>query len=143
MPAVRAFAIAAVASLALCAAGCAASNNKGRVEGRWKIVSEASILRDTFLTFGDDGIVTLERPAEGAGKRSNPIAWRYKLLAGDAADFYDLPPDATDRAGLFPALNGLVRATIRIESMTGGKYEEREMILTTGEGQTLRLTWMR
>ena len=82
-------------------------------------------------------------PAPASGdKRPEPIVWRYKLLTGDAADFYALHPDATVRAGLFPAPNGVLRTTIRIESTTGGKYEEREMTLAA-ESRMLKLVWIR
>ncbi|QJW99650.1 hypothetical protein [Frigoriglobus tundricola] len=147
MPAVRLLQYALVTAIICCALGCGASNNKGRIEGKWKIVSDDPQLRDTVLAFGDDGSVTMERPTTpeappSGDKRSEPIGWRYKLLAGDGADFYALPPDATVRAGLFPAPNGVVRATIQIESTTGGKYEERAMILTAAD-RMLKLTWLR
>ncbi len=147
MPVVRLLQCAFVAAIVCGACGCGASNNKGRIEGKWKVVSDDPQLRDTVLAFGDDGRVTMERsthpqvPASG-DKRPEPTVWRYKLLTGDAADFYALSPDVTIRAGLFPAPNGVVRATIRIESTTGRKYEEREMTLTAAD-QVLKLIWVR
>ena len=68
-----------------------------------------------------DGDVTT-RSAPGA----KPVIWRYKLLAGDAADFYDFAPDAANRSGLFPDARGSVRVTMRIESRRGEKYERRD-----------------
>lgn len=128
--------------LALATAGCGGSNNKGLVEGKWRVVSvgasDESNLRDAFLSFGGDGLVMLMRP--GAPK---PITWRYKLLAGDAADFYDLVPDAPDRGGLFPTPDGTVRVTIRIEVGPGDRFERREMTLTDAQGQSVQLVHTR
>ena len=143
MPA-RSFVFAAFAGLVLFAAGCGGSNNKGRIEGRWQFATEDAALRDAVLVFGEDGVVVLARPAStGSSEVVQLAAWKYKLLASDAADFYDLPPDAAARLGLFPATNGLARVAIKIESTTGGKYEGRTMTLTDADGRTLRLTWVR
>ena len=148
----RRLAVDVAAGLALFAAGCGASNNKGRIEGKWKVVSvgeglDAERLRDAVLVFGDDGTVTLEDPARPKpapdAEGPKPPGWRYKLLAGDAADFYDLPPDATERLGLFPTDTRRVRVTARIEVATGGKYEARVMTLTDARGQTLKLVLTR
>ncbi len=140
----------AVGLLVVAASGCGGSNNKGKIEGRWKFVSVGdrpadAPLQNASLLFREDGSVTLERdgPTPAPDSKVQPPRWKYKLLAGDDADFYDLPADATERFGFFPAKNGVCRVTIKIESKTGGKYEDREMTLTDASGQTLKLTWLR
>jgi len=153
----RRVAVALAAGLALFALGCGASNNRGRIEGKWKCVAADdpaldAQMRDAILVFGDDGRVLFERPgvvqpppATTEGPQPLPN-WRYKLLAGDAADFYDLPADAAPRAGLFRTDNGFTRVTIAIENTPpapGTKYEVRTMTLTDARGQTLRLVLAR
>jgi hypothetical protein len=136
----------AVRALVLCllafsAAGCGGSNNKEKIEGRWRFVPgdspDAAKLRDAVLSFGAGGEVLLTFP--GAPK---PVAWRYKLLAGDAVDFYDLAPDAAERGGLFPTTadeRGVTRVTIRIEVTPEGRFERRAMVLTDAQGRVLHL----
>ena len=137
------FAVRALAFclLALPVAGCGGSNNKNKIEGRWKFVPgdspDESKLRDAELWFGDLGDVTLKRPG------AKPVTWRYKLLAGDAADFYDLAPDATNRCGLFSDARGSIRLTMRIEVTSGEKYERHTMTLTDPSGRKLTLRRVR
>jgi hypothetical protein len=135
------------------AAGCGGSNNKSKIEGRWTIVAggdhpDEARLRDKTLVFDEEGQVLflypgVPTPGPMAPPRPpgspEPVAWRYKLLAGDGADFYGLPPDASKRDGLFPGARGAVRVTVRIEFVPGGKHERREMTLTDAEGRSLRL----
>jgi hypothetical protein len=146
----------AVRALVLCllafgTAGCGASNNKGKIEGRWTVVSgdhpDEPKLRGKSLAFDEEGKVLFLYPgvpvpgpmAPPAPPGSpEPVVWRYKLLAGDGADFYDLPPDASGRGGLFPGARGAVRVTIRIEVLPGPKYERRELTLTA-DGHELKL----
>jgi hypothetical protein len=137
MPAARTLVLA----LVFASAGCAASNNRGQIEGKWRFETEDPRFRDALLVFGEDGVVRLERAAAGA-RPVSLMAWRYKLLAGDAVDFYDLKPDATDRLGLFPTANGLARTTVRVEATTGGKFEGRAMTVLESDGRVLRLTWV-
>ena len=132
----------------LASTGCGGSNTKGKIEGKWKFVSEDTDLRDTFLLFGDDGTVRFVRPplpqgSPGDTRRPIPPVWHYKLLAGDAVDFYDLSPYEADRFGFFPTTTGLARVNIRIETTTGGKYEGREMTVADTDGKTIRLIWVR
>jgi hypothetical protein len=134
--------------LVVFAVGCGGSNNKGKIEGRWQVVSapaDVPKLNGTFLVFRDDGTVKLEGSVQESvfGTPGKPPGWKYKLLAGDAADFYDLPADATERFGFFPATRGVSRVTINIDPKADGKYEGREMTLTDAAGKTLRLTWVR
>src|SRR5688572_12516399 len=122
--------------LAFGATGCGGSNNKGKIEAHWKFVSvgdhpEAAKLRDASLVFGGDGLVMMIRP-----DLPKPATWRYKLLAGDEADFYDFA-DAPDRAGLFPTTGRTVRVRIRITISPGEKYERRDMTLTDADGREL------
>jgi hypothetical protein len=141
----RSLAVALAAGLALFAAGCGGSHNKGRIEGKWAFVATGepdAPPRDAALVFGDDGTVVLERPGDppaSTGDGPRTPAWRYKLLAGNAADFYGLPADASERFGLFRTDTGRARVTIAIEVAPGGKYERRTMTLTDADGRTLRL----
>jgi hypothetical protein len=140
----RRFVFVLSAGLILALTGCGGSSNKGTIEGRWKFLG-IEYPADTFLVFGDDGSVKLERPSQEtlSDVKGNPPGWKYKLLAGDEADFYDLPADATARFGLFPAKNGVCRVTIVIETTPGSKYEDRTMTLADATGQTLKLSWVR
>ncbi|MBN9119994.1 MAG: hypothetical protein J0I06_12665 [Planctomycetes bacterium] len=131
---------ALVLGLLAFSAGCGASNNKGKIEGHWKFVPGGeppveAALRDAVLVFDDEGLVTLTRP--GAPKA--PV-WRYKLLGGDAADFYGL---AAERGGLLPNAPDPVRVTIRIEVTPAGRFEHREMTLTDAQGRSVRLVRVR
>lgn len=144
--AVRSFAnrrAALAAGLALLALGCGASNNKDKIEGKWSVTSvggdlDAATLRGAKLTFDGLGQATLHLP--GA---PTPATWRYKLLAGDAADFYDLAPDATDRAGLFPGAGSAARVSIRIDVTPGEKFDRHDLTLTGSDGRELKLTRVR
>jgi hypothetical protein len=127
----------ALAALTLLAVGCGASNNKNRIAGKWKFVSEDPRLRDASLAFGDDGRVSLVGAAPG------PVGWRYKLLAGDAADFYALPPDPASRIGMFPSATGVARVTIRIIDAPGAKSAGRAMTVTDSGGRALKLVQVR
>src|SRR5689334_6880343 len=95
-------------------AGCG-SNNKGKIEGKWKVVSfpekgGKSTIEDMskqgmylYLEFKPDGAMTLALGAEkpemlelikGFAKAKNQqISWdmKYKLLSGDGVEIYDLP----------------------------------------------------
>ena len=109
------------------------------MEGRWKVATDSessfAVPPGTVLVFGDDGTVVLERPGgvlEKSGEPGSP-RWRYKLLAGAAAEFYDLPADAADRSGLFRTDTGRTRVTVRIEVEPGAKYKRRTMTLTDAD----------
>src|SRR5262249_51890531 len=144
------FVVALLAGLCLLA-GCGGANNKSRIEGKRKFVltrgkAAHGQLRDRLLGFGADGGVTPEGARVWATSEKDapkPQRWQYKLLAGDEADFYNLPPDSTDRCGLFGGARGPTRVTIRIEVLTGEKYERCEMTLTDADGRILRLTLVR
>jgi hypothetical protein len=136
-------------SVALCLlAGCGGSHNKGLIEGKWKFLETGEAdapLKNALLVFSGDGTVVLNR-SDGVLDKSGeprPPQWRYKLLAGDAADFYDLPADTADRFGLFRTDTGRTRVTVRIEVEPGAKYERRTMTLTDADGRLLRLVLTR
>lgn len=116
--------------LILACAGCGGSYNKGKIEGRWLFVP-ADGGDGSALVFDDEGRVLLVR--SGA---ATAVEWRYKLLAGDAADFYALPP----AGGLFAAVGGPIRVSVRITATPGEPYERREMVLTDPAGRERRLT---
>lgn len=116
--------------LILACCGCGGSYNKGKIEGKWLFVSEGD--GPGALVFSDEGQVRLVRP-----DAPKPIEWRYKLLAGDAADFYDLPPN-----GLYSGIGAVVRVSIRIGVNPGestASPERREMTLTDPTGRERRL----
>ncbi len=128
MPALRLLTTAAFTLLAL---SCSASNNKNRIEGKWKFGSDNPQRRNGAVVFNDDGSVKLI----GTGANPDPIVWRYKLLAADEVDFYGLPP----QLDLFPSTSGVARVTIQITDVPEGQYEGRAMTLTDSEGRTLKL----
>jgi hypothetical protein len=117
----RTLALAALTGFALLAAGCS-SNNKGKVEGRWKFVTfpestEAQGKGKAFLAalnergayfmleFRPDGTMTLgvgsgkpevldqlKAVAAENGQKLTGEA-KFKLLPGDGVEFYDLPAE--------------------------------------------------
>jgi hypothetical protein len=119
----RKFALVALFALAL-AAGCG-SNNKGKIEGKWKIVSLPEKVQNgknemaemakmgvyVYMEFRADGTMAF---GVGADKQemldmvkmaapNQKITWdgKYKLLSGDSVELYDLPKDFQGGGGLF------------------------------------------
>lgn len=124
---------AAACLLILACAGCGASNNKATIEGKWRLApgeaADTPRFRDAVVRFDGEGNAQLASP-----DLPRPFGWRYKLLAGDAADFYALPPEGS---ALFAGTADRARVSIRI---TLAPDERREMTLTDPAGRTHRLT---
>jgi hypothetical protein len=118
----RKIALAVLFGFALAAAGCG-SNNKGKIEGKWKIVSMpekaqggknefaemAKLGIYVYMEFRPDGTATFgvgaDKPemmdlmAKGAGGKKLSWDLKYKLLSGDGVEFYDLPKDLQTEGG--------------------------------------------
>lgn len=122
------------------ALGCG-SNNKGKIEGKWKAVSFEGQGDDMkamealgmylYFDFAGDGTLTIgldttnqemKAMLAGGGK---PTSWKckYKLLSGDDVEIYDLPKEMQSGKG-----GGLF----------GGKDKARSKITITGDEMTLK-----
>ncbi len=120
----RRLALTAFLALAFAAVGCS-SNNKGKIEGRWKIVSLPAKTQNgkdelaqmakmgmyVYMEFRKDGTMTF---GVGADKKelldmvkamapNKQLTWdgKYKLSSGDNVELYDLPKDFQGGGGLF------------------------------------------
>ncbi|MBN9119993.1 MAG: hypothetical protein J0I06_12660 [Planctomycetes bacterium] len=122
----RKVAFVLLAALAITATGCG-SNNKGKIEGKWKVVSfpekTSEKNKNDVAEMGKLGIyVYMEFKPEGAfvfgvGAEKQEMldmmkalapnqktTWdaKYKLLSGDGVEIYDLPKDMQkEGSGLF------------------------------------------
>jgi hypothetical protein len=149
----RTFALVALAGFAFLAAGCS-SNNKGKVDGRWKFVTFPettatqgkgkellAMLNERgayfMLEFRPDGTMTLgigsgkpevleqlKAVATEQGQKLTGDA-KFKLLPGDDVEFYDLPPEFRGEGGPFGSKDR-VKLQIRING--------NEMTLTAADG---------
>jgi hypothetical protein len=142
----RLLAFVAVLGLALFASGCGVpSNNKGKIEGKWKVVSFPDKLSAEdkagfdqmaqegvyfFMEFTSEGVVTVgfDGPQKlldsmKAFTHDKQITWeaKYKLRAGDEVEFYDLPKEMQANGGLLGS-----KATIQIQGT--------EMKMTDADG---------
>lgn len=134
LSAYRKLAIVALAGLALFALGCS-SNNKGKIEGRWKVTAlpekmkgDKDALEDMkkagvymYMEFTPDGRVTIGFDGnkdflEQIKAQEGQTSWdaKYKLLPGDNVEFYDLPKNAGTGAGLFGSTSDRAKAIITI-----------------------------
>ncbi|MFO0824103.1 MAG: hypothetical protein U0792_13485 [Gemmataceae bacterium] len=146
----RQFAIVILAGLTLVAAGCG-SNNAGKIEGKWKIVS-APGLEDTnkqleqvkaylYMEFRPDGTMSMgadfedpamkeivEKFAAKSGEKTS-FSWKYKLLTGDNVEFYDLPKELQEKGtgGLFGGKD---------KARTSVKIDGDNMTMTDSDGKT-------
>jgi hypothetical protein len=131
-----------VVGVALFCTGCG-SNNKGKIVGKWKVVSATGESDNSFkqmeqmkislfFDFKDDNSVSMsvesteERP-KGAKQEVNSLFsfnFKYKLLSGDMVEFYDLPKDLQQKGG-----GGLFGS--------GTKDRGREKIKISGDNMTI------
>lgn len=119
-------------------AGCS-SNNKGKIEGRWKFVSVPGVDEKMvqqlaaekvylFVDFSPNGTMTLGAASEDKDvqQRLNQsgekvtMSCKYKLLSGDDVEFYDLPKEMQEKGGLF-----------------GSKDRARTKVKVTGDTMTM------
>lgn len=116
--------------------GCGASSNKGTIEGKWRLApsetADTPRFRNAVVTFDSEGNAQLACP-----DLPRPFGWRYKLLAGERADFYALPPEGS---ALFAGTADRARVSIRITVAPDTPFERREMTLTDPAGRAHRLT---
>lgn len=150
--------------LLACAFGCAASDNKGRIEGKWKVVSgtdrdDEFRLREAFFAFDDEGTATYDRVPDAQTQKATPpgqkppgwpVRWKYKLGPGAAVEFYRVPSDFAEKCGLVPLDGDRARVTVEITEFieatkVGGRseIENRRMTLTGTDGRALKLVRVR
>ena len=134
----RKFALVVLAVLALGASGCG-SNNKGKIEGKWRIVStpgEKSVELGEgpiymYYEFLPDGTTNLGIAATDA--KEAPVvltSGKYKLLTGDDVEFSGMSEEGAKKGGLFGKGNkGRLRVKIDGDNMT-----------ITGSDGTMKLT---
>ena len=119
---------ALLAVFALSATGCGTSNNKGKIVGKWRMENlngapekdMAEFKLVVFIQFNEDG--TARIAAESADPRIQKAlaadtktaqSFRYKLLAGDMVEMYELPKDMqAGGGGLFGKKD---RAKVKIQ----------------------------
>jgi hypothetical protein len=152
----RPTALLVVAGLALTAAGCG-SNNKGKIEGTWKVTelpaSSAGKSKDEFaqmskmgmymqMEFKPDGMLTIGLGADKPetldlvklltqGKPTSGDA-KYKLLSGDGVELYDMPKEMQEKGGE-GMFKGKDRAKVTV------KIDGDSMTMTGDDGQTVKL----
>jgi len=150
----RKLAFLVLAGLALAAAGCS-SNNKGKIEGKWKFVSAPALdatIKELepakaylYMEFKPDG--TMSMGAESSDPQFNEImqkmastkgektvvSWKYKLLSGDGVEFYDLPKELQEKGGgVFGKNKDKARTSVKING--------DDMTMTDDDGKTGKLT---
>src|SRR5262245_61112458 len=106
----------AVVFASAAAAGCG-SNNKGKIEGKWKLVSMAgdqNMMKEMemvkgymYFDFRPDGTLIVgaessdpafqQMIAAAGGKTS--LSMKYRLSSGDWVEMYDLPKEMTPGKG--------------------------------------------
>jgi len=151
-PALRKVLYLAVCALALTATACS-SNNKGKIEGKWKFVSgpgidqQAKTLESAkaylFFDFRPDGTVAIgvesSDPAMQkllvGGTEKTTMSCKYKLLSGDGVEFYDMPKEMQDGKG------GGMFGKNKERARTSAKIDGDNMTLT--DPDNTRLTCVR
>ena len=146
-----------LAGLALTAAGCG-SNNKGKIEGTWKVTelpaSSAGKSKDEYaqmskmgmymqMEFKPDGTLTIGLGADKPETldmvklfaQGKPTSWdgKYKLLSGDGVELYDLPKEMQEKGG-----EGLFKGKDRAKVAV--KIDGDSMTMTGDDGETVKLT---
>jgi len=151
-------ALVALAVLAFLAAGCS-SNNKGKIDGRWKFVTFPetkagqgkellAMLNERgayfMLEFRPDGTMTLgvssnkpevlEQLKALAAEKGQKLTGeaKFKLLPGDGVEFYDLPAEFRGNGGPFGSKDR-AKLQIRIDG------NEMTLIATDGTATLTRL----
>jgi hypothetical protein len=142
MPTARRFAFLVLAGFALVAAGCG-SNNKGKIEGKWKLVSAPGMeekdvkMLDAFgayvyFEFTPDGKVNVGadfkdpqmKEAMAKSDQKMGASGTYKLLSGDDVEFSGLNDKKTS-GGLF---GGGDKSKVKV------KIEGDNMTITGSDG---------
>jgi hypothetical protein len=146
----RVIAFLAFASLALVAAGCS-SNNKGKIEGKWKFVSipgmDEGMLKTLeaqkiflYMEFTPSGEARmgaaandpeLQKKIDTAGEKTS-LSFKYKLLSGDGVEFYDLPAELREKGGGLFGNKDRARTKVKIDGDT--------LTMTDDDGKTGKFT---
>jgi hypothetical protein len=151
-PGFRKLAFVLFAGLALVVAGCG-SNNKGKIEGRWKVTTfpektDAKTKNEMdqlgkmglylFLEFKSDGTMSVGLGADKkevldvikamAPQQKTTWDMKYKLLSGDGVEVYDMPADLQSGGGGLFGKKDRARVSIKING--------DDMTLVDDEGTT-------
>lgn len=147
----RKLAFLALAGLALAVAGCG-SNNKGKIEGKWKIVSAPGLGEQemkmmeafkmyAYMEFKPDGTMSIgaastdpemQKMIEGS-KDNKTVTCKYKLLSGDGVEFFDLPKELQEKGGgMFGKNKDKARTSVKING--------DDMTMTDDDGKAGKLT---
>jgi len=136
--AVRRLFLLSIGLLSMFAIGCG-SNNKGKIVGKWKVVSATGQSGNTmkeleakkisyFFEYKEDFsvVISFELPDNPVfGKQLQSMmpsyTFKYKLRSGDIVEFYDLPKDLQEKGG----------------GMFGNKDRGRERIKISGDNMTM------
>jgi hypothetical protein len=135
LTAFRKVALAVLAGGALVAAGCG-SNNKGKIEGKWKITGGTDMPPDqmkkledakvfAYLEFNPDGSAgfsfestdeALQKVIQAGAGGKTSFAFKYRLGAGDNVELTDVPKELQDKQGGSPFGAGpLARFVVKID----------------------------
>lgn len=104
----RSLALIAVCGFAMLCTACGASNNKGKIVGKWKMVAGPGISEMIgtlesadvyfFLDFKNDGTMAMGIESSDPKIRKNlakleksSMVCKYRLLSGDGIEVYDVP----------------------------------------------------
>jgi hypothetical protein len=142
-----------VVCLSLSALGCG-SNNKGKIEGKWKIVSATGQEQEMkqlaemngymYMEFKADGVLAIgfemtdpamKKMIEAAAPGKTSFALKYRLLSGDDVEFYDMPKEMQDQkggGGLFGGGKDKAKTKIKIDG--------DNMTMTDSDGKSGTLT---
>lgn len=142
----RPIALVAVFGLALLCTACS-SNNKGKIEGKWKFVSapglDEGMLKKLeadkihlYIEFTPGGTVSIgaASPDPEVQKRIDEnqekvtISCKYKLQSGDGVEFYDLPKEMREQGGGLFGNKDRARTSITVDGDT--------MTMTDDHGKT-------
>jgi hypothetical protein len=144
----------AVCGLAMLCTACGASNNKGKIEGKWKMVSGPGFDEQAkmfemlkayfYFDFKPEGTLALglemsdpemKKMFEGkVGAEKTSFTCKYKLLKGDAIEIYDLPKEMQKEGG------GGLFGRNKDKARTNVKINGDNMTMTDEDGKSFQLS---
>jgi hypothetical protein len=151
-PRIRTVAFVLFAGLVLAATGCGASNNKGKIAGKWQITGGTDMKAEDikmmealkftpYIEFREDGTgafgVTSADPEmlkmleQGGEKTAFPF--KYKLNSGDEVELFDLPKELAEKKGGSPfGKKDRAKSNVKItgDNMTIVDDDKKELKLT-------------